>query len=70
MVVFGDASGGKDSGDLRVRRLGLAITTLNSYDPCCIRASVKGLLVGEDQSVPRGELRAFLLARTCTAEHL
>eukprot|EP00959_Pyramimonas_sp_CCMP1952_P206328 4315346-Pyramimonas_sp.AAC.1 len=46
LIVFGYASGGKDSGDPRFMRVGIAITVLDVFSPCAIRASVQGPLAG------------------------
>eukprot|EP00959_Pyramimonas_sp_CCMP1952_P079944 1671459-Pyramimonas_sp.AAC.1 len=55
LIVLGDASGGKDSGDPRFMRVGIATTVLEAFSPCVIRASVQCPLAGRVQSVPRGE---------------
>eukprot|EP00959_Pyramimonas_sp_CCMP1952_P269919 5643334-Pyramimonas_sp.AAC.1 len=71
LLVFGDASGGKTSGERRFRRVGVAIVT---FDCFCfsfsIRSSAFGRLPGCRQSVPRGELLAFELALRTTVGHI
>ena len=65
--VFGDASGGANSSDPRIRRVGLGIVTLRwRHDRWEPATSVFGSLVGR-QSVPRGETFAFLWALQRTA---
>eukprot|EP00959_Pyramimonas_sp_CCMP1952_P341663 7156869-Pyramimonas_sp.AAC.1 len=55
LVIYGDASGGADTHDPRLRRVGLAaaasVPGSNDESPC-----VFGLLPGDRQTVARGEL--------------
>ena len=62
LVLFGDASGGRDTHDPRLRRVGLAVAHLHCYDPPTLGPHIMGPLPGASQSVPRGELLALLWA--------
>eukprot|EP00959_Pyramimonas_sp_CCMP1952_P115829 2421821-Pyramimonas_sp.AAC.1 len=70
LLVFGDASGGKISGESRFRRVGVATVTFDCVFPLSIRSSAFGRLPGCRQSVPRGELLAFELALRTTVGHI
>ena len=63
LVLFGDASGGADAASKKFRRVGVAVTLFRALEPeVDIAATISGALAGPRQAVPRGELRAFLLA--------
>eukprot|EP00959_Pyramimonas_sp_CCMP1952_P353524 7406771-Pyramimonas_sp.AAC.1 len=59
LLVFGDASGGKDTHDPRLRRVGIAVTVIESLSPFQLGPHVLGPLPGPSQTVPRGEIAAL-----------
>eukprot|EP00959_Pyramimonas_sp_CCMP1952_P274292 5733299-Pyramimonas_sp.AAC.1 len=70
VVICGDASGGKDSRDDRLRRVGLSIVIIGQFEPAPISCTVSGPLMGTPQTVPRGELSALELGIRLTTGHL
>eukprot|EP00959_Pyramimonas_sp_CCMP1952_P235473 4920746-Pyramimonas_sp.AAC.1 len=67
VFVCGDASGGKDTGSNKLRRVGLAIVRMLSKDRSLAHSCVAGPLTGSRQVVARGELKAFQMALYCTS---
>eukprot|EP00959_Pyramimonas_sp_CCMP1952_P211344 4423103-Pyramimonas_sp.AAC.1 len=60
--VFGDASGGPDTADPRLRRVALGIAVVSQVlGDTIIECSIAGGLAGMRQTVARGELKAFWL---------
>eukprot|EP00959_Pyramimonas_sp_CCMP1952_P015396 326241-Pyramimonas_sp.AAC.1 len=52
-VIFGDASGGPDTSDSRLRRVALGITTLSNYDDPTVECYIAGPPTGSCQFVGR-----------------
>eukprot|EP00959_Pyramimonas_sp_CCMP1952_P234436 4898631-Pyramimonas_sp.AAC.1 len=61
-VIFGDASGGPDTADSRLRRVALGIATVANYVDPQVECFITGPLTGPRQVVGRGELRGLWLA--------
>ena len=61
-VIFGDASGGPDTADCRLRRVALGIAMVTDYTNPTVRCFITGPLSGSRQVVARGELRGLWLA--------
>ena len=59
--VFGDASGGPDTMDPRLRRLALGIAVISKFNDIEAECSIAGGLAGARQVVARGELKVFRL---------
>eukprot|EP00959_Pyramimonas_sp_CCMP1952_P458167 9476169-Pyramimonas_sp.AAC.1 len=60
--AFGDASGGKDTSDAALRRVGLAVAVYSELTPdMMIEIGIWGGLPGDVQTVARGELYALYL---------
>ena len=62
LFVFGDASGGEDTRDAVLRRVGICLVSIASFAPFRIAATLRSPLPGRNQSVPRGELTALWAA--------
>eukprot|EP00959_Pyramimonas_sp_CCMP1952_P213594 4469105-Pyramimonas_sp.AAC.1 len=59
LLVFGDASGGPESRNPRLRRVGIGIAVRNCFSPCHVSASLRAPLPGRARTVSRGELLAL-----------
>ena len=59
VLLFGDASGGKDSRDSRFRRVGLGLACMSDEVAMQLQVAFLGILPGVVQTVPRGELYIF-----------
>ena len=63
MYIFGDASGGEDSRDNRLRRVGVGIAVDQELaENMTMDKAIWEGLPGDVQTVPRGELKSLLLA--------
>ena len=70
VVLYGDASGGENSGSPELRRVGLAICRCDQLDPPVASAGVMGPLVKLKQTVANGEVEALRMAIFCTQGYL
>ena len=70
LFLFGDASGGADTSDPRLRRVGLGVLVAISFSPFIMGPHARGPLCGPSQTVPRGELRALEIAIRWTTGYI
>ena len=62
LYAFGDGSGGPDTHDIRLRRVGIAVCVITSFTPFEVGPFLMGPLAGGIQTVPKGEITALELA--------
>jgi len=71
VTIFGDASGGKHGTDPRRRRVGIGLAVIEACGPRWqLAAGAIATLPGRRQTVPRGEIFAFVLALEHYADHI